>query len=124
MTTPTPAQIQARRATFRQLHASGCFAIPNPWDLGSARYLAHLGFKALASTSSGCAWAHGTFDGGMALDAVLAHLRDMVAATDLPINADFENGFARQPAGGGAPRAPGDRHRHRGRVDRRLDRPA
>jgi len=97
MTTPTPAQIQARRATFRQLHASGCFAIPNPWDLGSARYLAHLGFKALASTSSGCAWAHGTFDGGMALDAVLAHLRDMVAATDLPINADFENGFARSP---------------------------
>jgi len=100
MTTPTPAQIQARRATFRQLHASGCFAIPNPWDLGSARYLAHLGFKALASTSSGCAWAHGTFDGGMALDAVLAHLRDMVAATDLPINADFENGFARSPQEG------------------------
>ncbi|MCD6664383.1 MAG: isocitrate lyase/phosphoenolpyruvate mutase family protein [Comamonas sp.] len=97
MTTPTPSQIQACRATFRQLHAAGCFAIPNPWDLGSARYLAHLGFKALASTSSGCAWAHGTFDGGMALEAVLAHLRDMVAATDLPINADFENGFARSP---------------------------
>lgn len=99
MNTPTPAQIQARRAAFRQLHASGCFVIPNPWDIGSARYLAHLGFKALASTSSGCGWAHGTHDGGMPLEAVLAHLRELVAATDLPINADFENGFADTPEG-------------------------
>lgn len=97
MNPPTPAQIGARRAAFRQLHASGCFAIPNPWDVGSARYLAHLGFKALATTSSGCAWAHGTFDGGMPMAAVLAHLREMVAATDLPINADFESGFADTP---------------------------
>lgn len=99
MTAPTPSQIDARRAAFRQLHASGCFAIPNPWDTGSARYLAHLGFKALATTSSGCGWAHGTHDGGMPLEAVLAHLREMVAATDLPINADFESGFAADPDG-------------------------
>ena len=99
MNTPTPPSIEARRAAFRQLHASGCFAIPNPWDAGSARYLARLGFKALATTSSGCAWAHGTCDGGMPLEAVLAHLREMVAATSLPINADFEHGFADGPEG-------------------------
>lgn len=99
MNTPPSSRIAACRAAFRQLHASGCFAIPNPWDLGSARYLASLGFKALATTSSGCGWAHGTADGGMALDAVLAHLREMVAATDLPINADFEHGFADDPEG-------------------------
>ncbi|MEB2347568.1 MAG: isocitrate lyase/phosphoenolpyruvate mutase family protein [Comamonadaceae bacterium] len=92
--TPTPTSLAARRAAFRQLHASGCFLIPNPWDIGSARYLAHLGFKALATTSSGCGWAHGTHDGGMPVDAVLQHLREMVAATELPINADFEHGFA------------------------------
>jgi len=91
--------LQARRAAFRQLHASGCFLIPNPWDTGSARYLASLGFKALATTSSGAAWAHGTRDGGMPLDDVLAHLREMVAATDLPVNADFEKGFADDPEG-------------------------
>lgn len=88
------SQIRARRAAFRQLHASGCFALPNPWDRGSARYLAGLGFKALATTSSGCAWSHGHADGGLPLDAVLAHLREMVIATDLPVNADFEHGFA------------------------------
>lgn len=92
--TPTATQIAARRAAFRQLHASGCFVIPNPWDVGSARYLAQLGFKALASTSSGAAWSHGCADGQMPLDAVLQHLRDLVAATDLPVNADFERGFA------------------------------
>lgn len=96
MTTTNP--FSARRAAFRQLHAAGCFALPNPWDRGSARYLASMGFKALATTSSGCAWSHGTFDGGMPLEAVLAHLREMVAATELPINADFENGFADTPA--------------------------
>ena len=91
---PTPAPIAARRAAFRQLHASGCFAIPNPWDIGSARYLAQLGFKALASTSSGRAWSQGVADGGLSLPAVLAYLRELVAATDLPVNADFESGFA------------------------------
>lgn len=97
MNVPTPAQIQARRAAFRHLHTAGCFAIPNPWDAGSARYLASIGFKALATTSSGCAWSHGTFDGGMTLEAVLVHLREMVASTELPINADFEKGFADTP---------------------------
>ena len=96
---PTPAQITARRSAFRQLHASGCFAIPNPWDAGSARYLAQLGFKALASTSSGHAWSQGHADGGMPLPAVLDYLRSLVAATDLPVNADFEHGFADDAAG-------------------------
>ena len=82
-----------RVQTFRQLHESGCFVIPNPWDAGSARYLASLGFKALASTSSGFAWTHAQSDGAMPRDAVLAHLREMVAATDLPLNADFESGY-------------------------------
>lgn len=97
--TPTPAQLTARRAAFRQLHAHGCFAIPNPWDVGSARYLAQLGFKALASTSSGRAWSQGVADGGLPLAAVLAYLRELVAATDLPVNADFESGFADTPEG-------------------------
>ena len=92
--TPTPPQIAARRAAFRQLHATGCFALPNPWDAGSARYLAQCGFKALASTSSGAAWSHGCADGQMPLEAVLQSLRELVAATELPVNADFENGFA------------------------------
>ena len=91
---PTASQITARRAAFRKLHESGCFVLPNPWDAGSARYLVGLGFKALATTSSGCAWSHGHADGGLPLDAVLAHLREMVAATELPVNADFEHGFA------------------------------
>ncbi|HEY8048730.1 MAG TPA: isocitrate lyase/phosphoenolpyruvate mutase family protein [Ramlibacter sp.] len=89
----------ARRKTFRQLHASGCFVIPNPWDTGSARYLQSLGFKALATTSSGAAWSHGTPDNHMPVEAVLAHLREMVAATDLPINADFEGGYADDATG-------------------------
>ena len=92
MSASTP--LSARRAAFRQLHASGCFAIPNPWDIGSARYLAQLGFQALASTSSGRAWSQGVADGGLPLPAVLAYLRELVAATDLPVNADFESGFA------------------------------
>lgn len=92
MSTSTP--LSARRAAFRQLHASGCFVIPNPWDIGSARYLAQLGFQALASTSSGRAWSQGVADGGLPLPAVLAYLRELVAATDLPVNADFESGFA------------------------------
>jgi 2-methylisocitrate lyase-like PEP mutase family enzyme len=89
----------ARREAFRQLHASGCFVIPNPWDAGSARYLQGLGFQALATTSSGAAWSQAQHDGGMALEATLAHLREMVAATALPVNADFEGGFAADAAG-------------------------
>ena len=91
--------ISARRRVFRQLHESGCFAIPNPWDRGSARYLAQLGFKALATTSSGAAWSAGKADGQMALEEVLAHLREMAAATGLPVNADFEAGYAADAAG-------------------------
>ena len=90
---------RAKRATFRQLHAAGCFAIPNPWDAASARWLAGLGFQALASTSSGHAWSQGHADGGMPLPAVLDYLRSLVAATDLPVNADFEHGFADDAAG-------------------------
>ena len=96
---PSPEPIAARRAAFRALHTRGCFLIPNPWDIGSARYLAQLGFKALATTSSGSAWSQGMADGQQSLPAVLEHLRQMVAATDLPINADFENGFAPDPEG-------------------------
>ncbi len=96
---PTPSQIGARRADFRKLHEAGCFLIPNPWDVGSARYLASLGFKALASTSSGWAWSLGERDGGPPLEAVLAHLRQLVVATELPVNADFEHGFATEPEG-------------------------
>ncbi len=91
--------ISDRRAAFRRLHESGCFVLPNPWDAGSARQLEGLGFKALASTSSGTAWSLGRPDNGIALEQVLAHLRVLVAATRLPVNADFESGFAPDPAG-------------------------
>jgi 2-methylisocitrate lyase-like PEP mutase family enzyme len=93
--------IADKRRTFHRLHEQGCFAIPNPWDVGSARYLQSLGFKALASTSSGFAWSHGHADGRMSRDRVLDHLTELVEATDLPINADFENGFAPDAAGVG-----------------------
>ena len=89
----------AKRAAFRALHESGHFVIPNPWDIGSARRLEKLGFKALASTSAGYAWTLGRKDGELSLDEVLEHLRALCAATDLPINADFEAGFADQPDG-------------------------
>jgi len=94
MSTPSSSSIAERRQSFKALHASGCFIIPNPWDVGSARYLQGLGFKALASTSSGYAWSRGRPDGAVSRDDVLAHLREMVAATDLPVNADFESGYA------------------------------
>jgi 2-methylisocitrate lyase-like PEP mutase family enzyme len=90
---PSPFAIADRRRAFRALHASGCFVLPNPWDAGSARYLESLGFKALATTSSGFAWSHARADGAMPRDAVLAHLREIVAATALPVNADFESGY-------------------------------
>jgi 2-methylisocitrate lyase-like PEP mutase family enzyme len=95
----SPSSTADKRRRFHELHRSGCFVIPNPWDAGSARYLQILGFKALATTSSGAAWALGAIDGGMTREAVLAHLRIMVEATDLPINADFESGHARDPDG-------------------------
>ncbi len=91
------ACVTAKRLAFKQLHQSGCFVIPNPWDAGSARYLQTLGFAALATTSSGFAWSHAQADGAMSRDQVLAHLREMVQATDLPVNADFENGFGNTP---------------------------
>jgi 2-methylisocitrate lyase-like PEP mutase family enzyme len=88
-----------RRRTFRKLHESGCFVIPNPWNIGSARYLQGLGFKALATTSSGHAHSEGFADGAQSRDQVLAHFREMAEATDAPFNADFENGFADDPNG-------------------------
>ena len=88
-----------KRSTFRTLHAQGCFALPNPWDVGSALMLQGLGFKALATTSSGFAWSQGRPDNGLARDAVLAHLRVIANATELPVNADFESGFASTPDG-------------------------
>lgn len=96
MTATAPSIASARQA-FKQLHRSGCFLIPNPWDAGSARYLQTLGFQALATISSGFAWSHAQADGAMHREQVLAHLRDLVAATDLPVNADFENGFGDTP---------------------------
>jgi 2-methylisocitrate lyase-like PEP mutase family enzyme len=86
---------------FRTLHESGCFVIPNPWDIGSARFLAHAGFRALATSSAGLAFSLGKPDTADALPlaAVLAHLREVVAATALPVNADFQNGYADDPDG-------------------------
>ncbi len=98
-TSTTRPGIADKRRTFHQLHVAGCFVLPNPWDIGSARYLQGLGFKALATTSSGFAWSQGQPDGATSRDAVLAHLYELVAATDLPVNADFENGFAPDAAG-------------------------
>lgn len=89
----------AKRAAFRALHGQGCFVLPNPWDMGSARLLQHLGFQALASTSSGFAWTTGRPDYGVTRDSVLSHLRLLCAATDLPVNADYEGGFAVEPEG-------------------------
>ena len=88
-----------KRKAFHTLHQSGCFVIPNPWDVGSTRYLQHLGFKALASTSAGFAFAQGIADGAVSRDMMLAHIAEIAAATDLPMNADFEAGYAHDPAG-------------------------
>ena len=86
-----------RVIAYRRLHESGCFVLPNPWDAGSAHLLAQLGFHALATTSSGFAWSMGRQDNHVTLDETLAHLRAIAAAVDLPINADFEGGFAVEP---------------------------
>jgi 2-methylisocitrate lyase-like PEP mutase family enzyme len=88
-----------KRKTFRRLHESGCFVIPNPWNIGSARYLQALGFKALATTSSGYAHSIGYSDGDVTRDMVLAHCREIAQATDVPVNADFEGGYADDPNG-------------------------
>jgi 2-methylisocitrate lyase-like PEP mutase family enzyme len=87
--------IEEKRETFAEIHRGpGCFIMPNPWDVGSAIYLSTLGFKALATTSRGMAFAAGRSDGGMKREEVLEHIATLVAASDLPFNADFENGFA------------------------------
>jgi 2-methylisocitrate lyase-like PEP mutase family enzyme len=91
---PTTAD---KRKTFRKLHEAGCFVIPNPWNVGTARYFQHLGFKALATTSSGFAHAQGFADGAVPRDPMLAHLREIAAAADVPVNADFEGGYADAP---------------------------
>jgi 2-methylisocitrate lyase-like PEP mutase family enzyme len=92
-----PRTTAEKRAAFRSMHASGCFALPNPWDAGSARLLQHLGFEALATTSAGYAWSTGRADYAVTRDDVLQHLTAIAAATDLPVNADFESGFANEP---------------------------
>jgi len=86
-------------AAFRRLHESGCFVIPNPWDRGSAIFLEQLGFKALASTSAGFAWSSGLADNAVTVDHVVAHLETIAGAVDVPVNADFEGGFASMPEG-------------------------
>ncbi len=92
---------QQRRKDFRRLHEAGCFVIPNPWDIGTSRYLAGLGFKALATTSAGLAFSLGLPDGDWAVsrDVMLQRIAEIVAATDLPVNADFESGYAHDPEG-------------------------
>ena len=97
-TAAAPSAADKRRA-FHRLHESGCFLLPNPWDVGSARWLQGLGFKALATTSSGFAWSCARPDNGVPREGVLQHLADMAAATELPVNADFESGFASSAAG-------------------------
>jgi len=92
-----PVTTADKRATFRKMHDSGCFPLPNPFDVGSARALQHLGFKALASTSAGFAWTIGKADNRVTLEDVLTHLTALCAAVDLPVNADFEGGFAHKP---------------------------
>jgi 2-methylisocitrate lyase-like PEP mutase family enzyme len=89
--------VSDKRRTFRALHQSGCFVIPNPWNIGTARYLEGLGFKALATTSSGYAHAQGLADGEASRDMVLGHYREIAAVTNIPVNADFEGGFADDP---------------------------
>jgi 2-methylisocitrate lyase-like PEP mutase family enzyme len=95
------ADYSARRETFRALHERGCFVMPNPWDPGSARYLHSLGFRAVATTSAGFAFSRGLPDSSHAVpvDAVLGHIADIVNAVDLPVNADFESGYADSPDG-------------------------
>jgi 2-methylisocitrate lyase-like PEP mutase family enzyme len=91
------ADIAQTRAAFRQLHEEGCFVIPNFWDAGSARILQSIGFKAVASSSAGFAWSMGRPDNGVTVEEAVAHLKAVCSAVDIPVNADFENGFADEP---------------------------
>ena len=111
-------------STFRQLHESGCFVIPNPWDIGSARLLQQLGFKALATTSSGFAWSMGRQDNHVTLDEALGHFRAIAGGVEIPVNADFEGGFADAPGGRGEARVGCGGDRRRWPVDRGLQRRA
>src|SRR6195256_4521106 len=92
-----PVTTADKRAAFRNMHETGCFVLPNPWDVGSARALQHLGFKAIASTSAGFAWTIGKSDNHVTVDDVCEHLTALCNAVDLPVNADFEGGFAHKP---------------------------
>jgi len=91
------AAIDGRVVAFQRLHTSGCFVMPNPWDVGSARALEQMGFKALATTSAGMAWTLGRADNQITLDQALEHLRDIAASVKVPVNADFEGGYAVDP---------------------------
>ena len=93
------ADLDERTRTFHRLHDAGCFIIPNPWDVGSARLLAQLGFPALATTSSGFAWSLGRADNHVSVDEALAHFRSLAGSVEVPINGDFEAGFATEPEG-------------------------
>jgi 2-methylisocitrate lyase-like PEP mutase family enzyme len=92
-----PVSTAEKRANFKQLHAAGCFVLPNPWDVGGARALQTMGFKAIASTSAGYAWSIGRPDNRVTIENVLEHLTALCGAVDLPVNADFEGGFAHKP---------------------------
>lgn len=93
------SDLATRHVAFRKLHERGCFILPNPWDPGSARWLAHAGFKALATTSAGYAFSRGVPDRRIPVEEVVRHCREIVEATDLPVNADFEDGYARSLEG-------------------------
>ena len=92
-----PVTTADKRAAFRKMHEAGCFVLPNPYDVGSAKALQHLGFKAIASTSAGFAWTIGKADNRVSVEDVLQHLTALCGAVDLPVNADFEGGFAHEP---------------------------
>jgi 2-methylisocitrate lyase-like PEP mutase family enzyme len=94
-----PPNQETRTAKFRALHELGCFVLPNPWDIGTAIYLEHLGFEALATTSAGFAFSRGKRDGGVPRDEMIEHIREIVEATSLPVNADFLAGYADEPEG-------------------------
>lgn len=94
---PSPRALTPRTARFHDLHAAGCFVMPNPWDAGTARALVQMGFPAVATTSAGVAWSLGLADNAVDLETMLTHLRTMAAAVDVPVNADFEGGFATAP---------------------------
>src|SRR3974390_2349894 len=96
-----PVKTAEKRAVFRKLHQSGCFVLPNPFDVGTAKALQHLGFKALASTSAGFAWSIGKSDNRVTVDEVCDHLAAISSAVEIPVNADFEGGFAVEPEGVG-----------------------